>query len=137
PGAIIAAPTTSLPERIGGDLNLDYRFCWLRDSSLTVHALFELGYADEAKAFVSWLLHATRLTQPELRILYDVYGKKPRPERILEHLAGYADSRPVRVGNGAVDQLQLDVYGEVIHAATEFVRHEGDLDGDTRRMLRA
>ena len=75
------------------------------------------------------------MTQPELRILYDVYGKKPEPERALEHLAGYARSRPVRVGNGAVDQLQLDVYGEVIHAATEFVRRDGDLDGDTRRML--
>src|SRR5438067_829330 len=134
-GAIIAAPTTSLPERIGGDLNWDYRFCWLRDSSLTVHALFELGYADEAKAFVSWLLHATRLTQPELRILYDVYGKKPRPERTLDHLAGYGASRPVRVGNGAAEQLQLDVYGEVIHATTQVVGRDEELDGDTRRML--
>jgi len=134
-GAIIAAPSTSLPERIGGDLNWDYRFCWLRDASLTVRALFGLGYDEEAKAFVNWLLHATRLTQPELRILYDVYGKKPKPERTLDHLAGYANSRPVRVGNGAVDQLQLDVYGEVIHAATELVRREEELDGDTQRML--
>jgi len=134
-GAIIAAPTTSLPEWIGGDLNWDYRFCWLRDSALTVRALFELGYAPEAKAFVSWLLHATRLTQPELRILYDVYCKKPRPERTLDHLAGYAGSRPVRVGNGAAEQLQLDVYGEVIHATTQVVGRDEDLDGDTRRML--
>src|SRR5205085_10902502 len=96
-GAIIAAPTTSLPERIGGDLNWDYRFCWLRDASLTVRALFGLGYAEEAEGFVSWLLHATRLTQPELRILYDVYGNKPKPERIIDHFAGYAGSRPVRV----------------------------------------
>jgi GH15 family glucan-1,4-alpha-glucosidase len=134
-GAIIAAPTTSLPERIGGDLNWDYRFCWLRDASLTARALFGLGYTDEAEAFVSWLLHTTRLTQPELRILYDVYGNKPKPERTLGHLAGYGGSRPVRVGNGAVDQLQLDVYGEVIHATTELVRHGGDLDHETQRML--
>ena len=134
-GAVIAAPTTSLPERIGGDLNWDYRFCWLRDASLTARALFGLGYVEEAEAFVNWLLHATRLTQPELRILYDVYGKQPGRERTLDHLAGYAGSRPVRTGNGAVDQLQLDVYGEVIHAAAEFARRAGDLDGDTRRML--
>ena len=136
-GAVIAAPSTSLPERIGGDLNWDYRFCWLRDGSLTVRALFGLGYSEEAEGFVSWLLQATRLTQPELRILYDVHGNKPNPERIVNHLAGYADSRPVRIGNAAVDQLQLDVYGEVIHAATELVRRTGDLDRETRRMLSA
>jgi GH15 family glucan-1,4-alpha-glucosidase len=134
-GAIIAAPSTSLPERMGGDLNWDYRYCWLRDASLTVRALYGLGVEDEAAAFVSWLLHATRLTQPELRILYDVYGRKPDAERTLPQLAGYGGSRPVRVGNGAVDQLQLDVYGEVIHATTEFVRREGDLDRETQRML--
>jgi len=134
-GAILAAPSNSLPERIGGDLNWDYRFCWLRDASLTVHALYGLGYAEEAEAFVSWLLHATRLTQPELRILYDVHGRKPGSERTLAHVAGYRGSRPVRVGNAAFDQLQLDVYGEVIQAGTEFVRREGDLDGEMRRML--
>jgi GH15 family glucan-1,4-alpha-glucosidase len=134
-GAVIAAPSTSLPERIGGDLNWDYRFCWLRDASLTVRALYEIGYSEEAKGFVSWLLQATRLTQPELRILYDVYGNKPKPEQIIDHLTGYAGSRPVRAGNAAVDQLQLDVYGEVIHAATELVRREGDLDRETQRVL--
>jgi GH15 family glucan-1,4-alpha-glucosidase len=134
-GAIVAAPTTSLPERIGGELNWDYRFCWLRDASLTARALFGVGYAHEAAAFVSWLVHTTRLTQPELRILYDVYGNKPESERTLGDLAGYGGSRPVRVGNGAVDQLQLDVYGEVIHAAMELVRRGGDLDRDTQRML--
>src|SRR5205814_1982947 len=136
-GAVIAAPSTSLPERISGDLNWDYRFCWLRDASLTVRALFGLGCSEEAEGFVSWLLQATRLTQPELRILYDVYGNRPKPERIIDHFAGYAGSRPVRVGNAAVDQLQLDVYGEVIHAATELVRRKGDLDRETRGMLRA
>jgi GH15 family glucan-1,4-alpha-glucosidase len=136
-GAIIAAPTTSLPERLGGDLNWDYRFCWLRDAALTMRALFGLGFAAEAEAFLSWLLHSTHLTQPELRILYDVYGNKPRPERTLQHLAGHRGSPPVRVGNAAADQFQLDVYGEVIDAAAQFVRQGGTLDRETQRMLRS
>ena len=134
-GAVVAAPTTSLPERVGGDLNWDYRFCWLRDAALTVRALFGLGFHEEAEAFVSWLLHSTRLTQPRLQVLYDVYGNQPAPERVLERLAGHRGSRPVRVGNGAAEQLQLDVYGEVIDAVAHFVRSGGTLDRDTRRML--
>jgi GH15 family glucan-1,4-alpha-glucosidase len=134
-GAIVAAPTTSLPERLGGDLNWDYRFCWLRDASLTVRALFGLGCAEEAEAFVSWLLQSTRLTRPELRILYDVYGNAPEPERTLDHLAGYHSSRPVRIGNAADGQLQLDVYGEVIDALTHFVGSDGVLDRETRKMI--
>jgi GH15 family glucan-1,4-alpha-glucosidase len=135
-GAILAAPTTSLPEQLGGGLNWDYRFCWLRDAALTMRALFGLGFVAEAEAFLSWLLHSTRLTQPELRILYDVYGNKPAPERTLSHLEGHGGSRPVRIGNAAVDQLQLDVYGEVIDGAAQFVRQGGVLDGETQRMLR-
>jgi GH15 family glucan-1,4-alpha-glucosidase len=134
-GAVVAAPTTSLPERIGGELNWDYRFCWLRDASLTVRALFGLGYAPEAEAFLGWLLHSTRLTRPSLKVLYDVFGKLPRPERSLHHLSGYRGSRPVRVGNGAAAQLQLDIYGEVIDATTLFVRQGGRLDRETQRML--
>ncbi|HUE85468.1 MAG TPA: glycoside hydrolase family 15 protein [Vicinamibacterales bacterium] len=134
-GAVVAAPTTSLPERIGGDLNWDYRFCWLRDAAFTVRALFALGCVPEAHAFVDWLLHATRLTQPELRVLYDVYGNAPADERVLEHLAGYAGSRPVRIGNGAAGQRQLDVYGEVIDAVAHFVGAGGALDRDTERTL--
>jgi GH15 family glucan-1,4-alpha-glucosidase len=134
-GAVVAAPTTSLPERVGGDLNWDYRFCWLRDASLTVRALFGLGFAREAEAFVSWLLHSTRLTRPGLRVLYDVFGNMPRVERIVDHLHGYRGSRPVRIGNAATEQLQLDVYGEVIDATTQFVRRGGALDRDTQRML--
>ena len=126
-GAVVAAPTTSLPERIGGPLNWDYRFCWLRDASVTVRALTGLGYMDEAHAFVNWLLHATRLTYPKLRVLYDVYGNKPPDERTLDHLAGYRGSRPVRIGNLAAKQLQLDVYGEVIDAVTQIVRAGGAL----------
>jgi len=134
-GAVVAAPTTSLPERIGGDLNWDYRFCWLRDASLTVRALFGLGCVEEADAFIGWLLHSTRLTQPALRILYDVYGNMPDRERILKQLGGYYGSRPVRVGNAATEQLQLDVYGEVIDAVAHFVGTGGTLDRETQRML--
>jgi GH15 family glucan-1,4-alpha-glucosidase len=120
---------------VGGNLNWDYRFCWLRDAALTVRALFGLGFPEEADAFVSWLLHSTRLTQPELRVLYDVHGNQPAPEHALEHLAGYRGSRPVRVGNGAAGQLQLDVYGEVVDAVFHFVRSGGTLDRETQRML--
>src|SRR5690606_31597731 len=121
-GAVVAAPTTSLPERVGGDLNWDYRYCWLRDASLTVRALFGLGFDAEAEAFVSWLLHSTRLTRPELRILYDVYGNMVKSEREIRELRGHLGSRPVRIGNAAADQVQLDVYGEVIDAVSNFVR---------------
>jgi GH15 family glucan-1,4-alpha-glucosidase len=134
-GAVVAAATTSLPERIGGDLNWDYRFCWLRDASFTVRGLLALGCSAEAHAFVNWLLHATRLTQPELRILYDVYGNDSLDERILEGFTGYRGSRPVRIGNAAAGQRQLDVYGEVIDAVTHFVRAGGALDRDTERTL--
>jgi GH15 family glucan-1,4-alpha-glucosidase len=134
-GAIIAAPTTSLPERVGGTLNWDYRFCWLRDAALTVRALFDLGYEDEAAAFVSWLLHSTRLTRPELRVLYDVNGNPPGREQILPHLRGHRDSRPVRIRNGASTQLQLDTYGEVIDAVAEMARRGLPLDRETRTML--
>ena len=80
-GAVVAAPTTSLPEQIGGVRNWDYRYCWLRDASFTLRALFDLGYAEEAEAFLSWMLHATRLTWPELQVLYDVFGEAHLPER--------------------------------------------------------
>ena len=95
-GAVVAAPTTSLPEAIGGVRNWDYRYCWLRDASFTLRALFDLGYGEEAEAYLSWMLHATRLTWPELQVLYDVFGEAKLPERELPHLAGYAGSRPVR-----------------------------------------
>ncbi|MBX6363335.1 MAG: glycoside hydrolase family 15 protein [Gemmatimonadetes bacterium] len=134
-GAVVAAPTTSLPERPGGVRNWDYRYCWLRDASLTVRALLGLGYTIEAGSFLSWLLHATRLTWPELRVLYDVYGGADLRERTLPHLDGYAGSRPVRIGNLAQSQLQLDVYGEVADAALRFVTHGGKLDRRTCRVL--
>ena len=133
-GAIIAAPTTSLPEVMGGTLNWDYRYCWLRDASMTARVLLGLGYEDEGQAFVSWLLHATHTGLPQLRVLYDVYGRRPGPERVLP-LDGYRGSRPVRVGNAAGDQLQIDIWGEVIDAATRLVRKGADLDRDKRELL--
>lgn len=134
-GAVVAAPTTSLPERLGGARNWDYRYCWLRDASFTVRALVALGYDDEATAYLGWLLHATRLTRPELQVLYDVFGGTRLPERELPHLAGYRGSRPVRVGNDACGQLQLDVYGEVVDAAARLTGRGGRLDRDTIRLL--
>ena len=134
-GAIIAAPTTSLPERIGGDLNWDYRYCWLRDASLTIRALIELGFWAEATGFLDWMLHATRLSQPELRILYTVYGNPAPKERESKVLRGYRESRPVRIGNAARDQLQLDVYGEVIDAAAQYAFHGGNLDREMQKAL--
>ncbi len=134
-GAFLAAATTSLPERMGGSLNWDYRFCWLRDSAFTARCLYGLGYRDEADAFVYWLMHTTVLTQPRLAVLYDVYGNAPRPERLLPQLEGYGGSSPVRVGNAADGQLQLDLHGEVIDAVCAQVHSGGSLDGESRRML--
>jgi GH15 family glucan-1,4-alpha-glucosidase len=134
-GAIVAAPTTSLPELPGGPLNWDYRFCWLRDASLTARALFGLGHVEEAEAFVSWLIHTTRLSRPRLGVLYDVYGRRPERERELRHMSGHMGSRPVRVGNAAQGQLQLDVYGEVVDAAAQLVRRRDHIDRDTQSFL--
>jgi GH15 family glucan-1,4-alpha-glucosidase len=100
-----------------------------------VRALFGLGYREEAEAFLQWMLHATRLTWPELQVVYDVLGEADLPETELAHLAGYAGARPVRTGNDAHGQLQLDVYGEVIDAVMRFARRGGRLDRDTARLL--
>jgi GH15 family glucan-1,4-alpha-glucosidase len=133
-GAVIAAATTSLPEGVGGDRNWDYRYCWLRDASFTARAFYDFGFREDAVAFCGWLLHATRLTRPELRILYDVYGKPPEDEQILHELPGYRESRPVRIHNAASSQLQLDCYGEVLDAATWLHANEG-LDRETQSLL--
>ncbi len=118
-GAIIAAPTTSLPEKIGGVRNWDYRYCWLRDASFTVAALDDCGFTEEGGAFVDWMLYATRLTHPRLQILYNVFGEPRIPEKTLQNFEGYQRSAPVRIGNDARDQLQLDIYGEVLGAVEE------------------
>ena len=117
-GALVAAPTTSLPEQIGGERNWDYRFTWVRDGSFSVYALLGLGYTEEAAAFGRWL--ADRATEQAgdasgpLKIMYRIDGSPDLDEEILEHLEGYRGSGPVRIGNGASDQLQLDIYGEAL-----------------------
>ncbi|HJW93095.1 MAG TPA: glycoside hydrolase family 15 protein, partial [Thermoanaerobaculia bacterium] len=100
-GAIVAAPTTSLPEWIGGVRNWDYRYCWLRDAAFTASALYDCGFHVEGDAFVTWLIYSTRLTQPNLQMLYDVTGEARIAEQELKHLEGYARSAPVHVGNAA------------------------------------
>ncbi len=140
-GAIVAAPTTSLPEQPGGVRNWDYRYCWLRDASFTVAALDDCGFEVEGGAFVDWMLYATRLTHPGLQIMYDVFGEAKLPETTLPHLEGYECSAPVRIGNGAHAQFQLDIYGEVLGAVEEHLESNRDgaktprLYGDVQTML--
>jgi len=123
-GGIVAAPTTSLPEQFGGLRNWDYRFCWLRDASLTLEALLRSGYHEETVLWRNWLLRAVAGDPEDIQIMYAVDGSREMPERELNHLGGYADSRPVRVGNGAVDQRQTDVLGELM-AALGLARDQG------------
>jgi GH15 family glucan-1,4-alpha-glucosidase len=115
-GGIVAAPTTSLPESIGGTRNWDYRFCWLRDATLTLMALMNAGYEEEARAWRDWLLRAAAGSASQLQMLYGVAGERRLTEWDVEWLPGYEGSRPVRIGNAAHAQVQLDVYGEVIDA---------------------
>jgi GH15 family glucan-1,4-alpha-glucosidase len=121
-GAIVAAPTTSLPEQIGGERNWDYRYCWLRDASLTLSALLSAGFHAEARAWREWLLRAVAGDPADLQILYSVDGTRRIPESKLGWLRGYEKSAPVRIGNAAHEQFQLDVWGEVLdglHLARE------------------
>jgi len=113
-GGIVAAATTSLPEQPGGPRNWDYRYCWLRDATLTLQSLITAGYTDEAKAWREWLLRAVAGDPAELQIMYALDGRRRLPEAEIPWLAGYGNSRPVRTGNAAADQLQLDVWGEVL-----------------------
>ncbi len=117
-GAIIAAPTTSLPEQLGGHRNWDYRYTWIRDAAFSLYALLRLGFTEEAEAFMGWLTDRFREEHGRhggpLQILYGIDGRADLPELELSHLEGYCGSSPVRIGNGAVDQLQLDIYGELI-----------------------
>ncbi len=113
---IVAAATTSLPEQPGGSRNWDYRYCWLRDASLTLEALLEHGYSDESQHWRQWLLRAVAGDPEDIQIMYGLAGERRLPERTLDHLPGYAGSKPVRVGNGAVGQFQADVLGETLVA---------------------
>jgi GH15 family glucan-1,4-alpha-glucosidase len=130
-GAVVAAPTTSLPERVGGDRNWDYRYTWVRDASYTLVALRRLGHEDEADAFFWWLAHATALTHPRLQVLYRLTGGVETRERRLDHLDGYRGSSPVRIGNDARAQTQLDVYGAMLDA----VWQNGAIEGVAPRAL--
>ena len=115
-GAIVAAPTTSLPEEIGGVRNWDYRFCWIRDTTLTLHALLFGGYVEEAAAFRNWLVRAIAGAPDEIQIMYDIRGGRRLTEFELTWMPGYEGSKPVRVGNAASEQFQLDIFGETISA---------------------
>ncbi|MES2571584.1 MAG: glycoside hydrolase family 15 protein, partial [Verrucomicrobiota bacterium] len=118
-GGILAAATTSLPEKIGGVRNWDYRYCWLRDSTFTLYALLNAGYTEEAKAWCEWLLRAVAGDPAQIQIMYGVAGERRLLEYELPHLTGYEGSKPVRIGNGASSQFQLDVYGEVMDSLHE------------------
>lgn len=126
-GGIVAAPTTSLPEDFGGERNWDYRFCWLRDAALTLEAMMTHGYEKEALNWRDWLLRAVAGDPDDLQIMYGVGGERRLPERTLDHLPGYEGSLPVRAGNGAVDQYQGDVVGEVL-VALEKLRNIGGVE---------
>ena len=134
-GAVLAAATTSLPEAIGGARNWDYRFCWLRDAATTLRAFAGIGFRHEGRAYLDWLLHSTRLTQPRLMVLYDVHGRIEHPYTELDHLEGYRGSAPVRIGNNALEQLQHDVYGSAIAASAAWVEGGGRLARDEQRLL--
>jgi GH15 family glucan-1,4-alpha-glucosidase len=133
-GAIAAAPTTSLPELLGGGRNWDYRFAWVRDTAYTLDALMDLGADAEAHSFFWWLMHASQLTHPRLQVLYRLDGGNRAPERTIP-LAGYRGSAPVRAGNDAASQTQLDIYGDLMQMASIYVGHGHDLDSDTGKRL--
>jgi alpha,alpha-trehalase len=135
----VAAATTSLPEEIGGSRNWDYRYAWLRDASLTLDALWIAACPDDARAFVTWLVGAAAGdlgAGSTTQIMYGVAGEHDLTERTLDHLAGWRDSRPVRVGNGAHDQVQLDVHGEVLSAVARLRDQVGTLDDTAQWFLR-
>ncbi len=133
-GAVSAAATTSLPEVIGGERNWDYRFCWIRDTSYSLSAMLELGFTAEADAFAWWFTNATQLTRPELRVLYRLDGGEHLRESILP-LDGYRGSRPVRRGNDAVRQLQLDIYGSLLATACLYAEEKGSPDPATAKRF--
>ncbi|HVM29889.1 MAG TPA: glycoside hydrolase family 15 protein [Candidatus Limnocylindrales bacterium] len=137
-GAIVAAPTTSLPEWIGGVRNWDYRYSWIRDAALAVRALHAVGHEDEARAFILWaerMAQETTDAPKTVQIMYGIRGDTDLPEQELDHLEGHRGSRPVRIGNGAAKQKQLDVYGELLDGAHELVRDGDQLPDDVLRFL--
>jgi GH15 family glucan-1,4-alpha-glucosidase len=140
-GAIVAAPTTSLPEQLGGGRNWDYRYTWIRDAALTLKPIMSLGFSDELRAFGHFLTSALQSTDGNesgpLQVLYGIDGRTHLPEETLDHLAGYGGSAPVRIGNDAANQLQLDIYGEIIDAAYVLDRHTKQLHYDVWHSIAA
>jgi GH15 family glucan-1,4-alpha-glucosidase len=135
-GAIVAAPTSSLPEAVGGERNWDYRYAWIRDTAFSVYALHRIGCSNEAAGFLSWALEAAeRAGRP--RVLYDLDGNPPPRERTDLELTGYRGSRPVRWGNAAADQIQHDVYGEILDCAYQWSMHHGRIDPALWAKLRS
>ncbi len=134
-GGIVAAPTTSLPEHLGGVRNWDYRYTWIRDAAFSLYALLRLGFTDEAAAFMDWLRDRFSEDRPggqgPLQIMYGIDGRSELEEEVLEHLEGYGGSAPVRIGNGAASQLQLDIYGEMVDSVYFYTRHGSPIDHDS------
>jgi len=141
-GAVVAAPTTSLPEEIGGERNWDYRHVWIRDAAFSLYALLRLGFVDEAEAFMGWLTDRFREAADTqqggtggqwgpLRVVCTIDGDSGLSEHVLDHLAGHRDSRPVRIGNGAAEQLQLDIYGEIIDSVYLFNKYGTGISGES------
>ncbi|WP_166828717.1 glycoside hydrolase family 15 protein [Thalassoroseus pseudoceratinae] len=137
-GAMVAAPTCSLPESIGGERNWDYRYCWIRDAAFTVYAFLRLGFTEEAKAFMEWLRERYRHAHDEgpLQIVYGLDGRTDLSETSLEHLEGYRNSTPVRIGNGAHSQLQLDIYGEMLDSVYLYNKYAEPISYDAWCDLR-
>ncbi len=136
-GSVVAAPTFGLPESIGGERNWDYRFAWIRDASFTMDAFMRLGYTEEATAFNLWIEERCRQLDPALplQVVYGIDGERDLPESELKHFEGYRQSQPVRIGNAASRQLQLDIYGELLDSVLIFHRHRGEVSYDFWRNL--
>lgn len=135
-GAVIAAPTASLPEKLGGNLNWDYRYVWLRDASFTMYALLGLGYLKEAVDFMGWLQAVCLADEEDIQIMYGIRGERKLTEKKLGHLAGFENSKPVRIGNEAYKQKQLDVYGEMLITLNLFVQSGGKLNEDMKGLVK-
>ena len=139
-GALVAAPTTSLPEQLGGERNWDYRYTWIRDAAFSLYGLLRLGFTDEAAAFMSWLTDRTREWRVgpsgPLQIMYGIDGRSDLPEEELTHWSGYRDSAPVRIGNAAADQRQLDIYGELIDSVYLYNKRGAPIFHETWENLR-
>src|SRR5918995_2816907 len=137
-GAIVAAPTMGLPEGIGGERNWDYRYTWLRDAAFPLYGLLRIGFTEEAEGFINWLGSRCQRSSPDgsLQLMYGIDGRQDLREEILDHLDGYRGSRPVRLGNGAYDQLQLDIYGELMDAIYLYNKHGSPISYDLWTHLR-